>query len=162
MNRIPATAFALVLAAAIMAGGTSAAQLYRWVDDKGNVEWRDTPPPPTATQVERRKVTPNTIETSSPSFALQQAMKNHPVVLWTFDCGEPCSKAAAHLARRGIPHAARNSQKEPEALQKATGRLEVPVLLVGSQQIKGYLEADWDAALDRAGYPRTPSAAAKK
>jgi hypothetical protein len=124
------------------------------VDEKGNVEWRDTPPPATAKHVEQRKVTANLIETSSPSFALQQAMKSHPVTLWTFDCGEPCARAAAHLARRGIPHVARNSQKEPEALQKATGGLEVPVLLVGSQKYKGYLEDNWDAALDGAGYPR--------
>jgi hypothetical protein len=31
----------------------------------------------------------------------------------------------------------------------------VPVLLVGTKQLKGYLESDWDAALDSAGYPKT-------
>jgi hypothetical protein len=135
MTSVAATALVLALAATFSAGAVSGAQLYRWVDDNGNVEWRDTPPPATAKHVEQRRVSGNTIETSSPSFALQQAMKSHPVTLWTFDCGEPCSKAAAHLVRRSIPHVARNSQKEPEALQKATCGLEVPVLLVGSRQI---------------------------
>jgi len=31
----------------------------------------------------------------------------------------------------------------------------VPVLYVGSNRIKGYLEGEWDSALDIAGYPRT-------
>ena len=88
-------------------------------------------------------------------YSVQQAVKNFPVTLWVFDCGEPCNKARAHLARRGVPHTERNAQKEGEALKKLTGGLEVPVLIVGSRQLKGYLESDWDAALDSGGYPRT-------
>ena len=148
-----------VAAAAIMltfaVGSLPAAQLYRWVDEKGHVEWRDTPPPPTAKHVEQRKVTGNTIETSTLPYSVQQAMKAHPVTLWTFDCGDACSRAATHLARRGVPHTVRDAQKEPDALQKSTGALDVPVLVVGSQQLKGYLETTWDEALDKAGYPRT-------
>jgi hypothetical protein len=30
------------------------------------------------------------------------------------------------------------------------------VLFVGSQQLTGYLESSWDAALDEAGYPNAP------
>ena len=67
---------------------------------------------------------------------------------WTFDCGDPCKQANAHLAKRGIPHTVRYANKEPEALKKLTGGTEVPVLLVGSTQLKGYLETNWDAALD--------------
>jgi len=40
--------------------------------------------------------------------------------------------------------------------QVQMGIFDVPVLLVGSKQIKGYLDTEWDAALDAAGYPRTP------
>ena len=163
MKPIPRSAFALALAATFLTvSALPAAQLYRWVDDKGNVEWRDTPPPANARQVEQRKITPNTIETSTLPYSVQQAMKNHPVTLWTYDCGEPCAMASAHLARRGIPHTVRNPQKEPDALKKATGGLEVPVLFVGSQQMKGYLESSWDAALDAAGYSRTPPPGMKR
>lgn len=144
------------LALSLATGSLSAAQLYRWVDDKGRVEWRDTPPPSTARNVEQRTVTGNTIDTSAIPFSVQQAMKSHPVTLWAFDCGEHCTNARAHLARRGVPHTERNAQKDFDALQKATGSTEVPVLIVGSVQIKGYLESSWDAALDTAGYPRTP------
>ena len=151
MNVILVTALALALAA----GSTAAAQLYRWVDDKGNVEWRDTPPPSTAKKVEQRTMTGNTIETSNMPYSMQQAVKNHPVTLWTFDCGPPCKLANDYLAKRGIPHTVRYSNKEPEVLKKLSGGTEVPILLVGSTQLKGFLETAWDTALDNAGYPRT-------
>ena len=68
----------------------------------------------------------------------------------------PCTSARNHLAKRGVPYTERNASREQDALKKLTGSLEVPVLVVGSQTLKGYLDSDWDAALDSAGYPRTP------
>jgi glutaredoxin len=158
MNKSVILAVALSLAAA-QAG---AAQLYRWVDEKGNVEWRDTPPPPSAKKVEQRKLGVSTIQTSELPYSVQQAIKNHPVTLWITDCGDVCTRARAHLNRRGVPHTERNAQAEIEAFKKVTGGgLEVPLLVVGSRQVKGYLEGDWDAALDAAGYPKTPVAGFK-
>ena len=152
-------AFPLPVAIALVciSAHAAAAQLYRWVDENGRVEWRDTPPPAHAKQVERRDVTANTIETSSLSYSVQQAMKKHPVTLWAYDCGDPCTQARAHLAKRGVPYTERNPQKEAEAMKKATGGNDVPVLFVGTTQLKGYLDSTWDAALDTAGYPRTAS-----
>ena len=146
----------------ILIAPLGAAQLYRWVDEKGNVEWRDTPPPTTARKVEQRKLGVSVIQTSELPYSLQQAVKNHPVTLWTTDCGEVCNRAQGHLNRRGVPHTARNPQAEREDFKKASGgSLEVPLLLVGSRQIKGYLESEWDAALDAAGYPQTAVAGFK-
>src|SRR5438309_6693312 len=96
----------------------SAAQLYKWTDEKGNVEWRDTPPPPNAKKVEQRNMGGNTIETSTVPYAVQQAVKNNPVTLWAFDCGAPCSDARNHLTRRGIPYTERNAQANVDALKK--------------------------------------------
>jgi glutaredoxin len=138
-----------------------AAQLYRWVDDKGNVEWRDTPPPANAKKVEQRNMGGNTIQTSTMSYSLQQAVKNHPVTLWAFDCGPPCSDARALLARRGIPYTEKNAQSNNDALKKLTGGAEVPVLVVGAKHLKGYLESEWDATLDAAGYPKSAMPGAK-
>ncbi|HUP93673.1 MAG TPA: glutaredoxin family protein [Burkholderiales bacterium] len=140
----------------LLAMQLGAAQLYRWVDEQGRVEWRDTPPPPNAKNVQQRNMSGNTIETSTLPYSLQQAIKNFPVTLWTFDCGDPCTKARAHLARRGIPYSQHDAQKESDALKKLSGSLQAPLLVVGSKQVRGYLEGEWDAALDAAGYPRTP------
>jgi glutaredoxin len=145
----------LALALAVTAAPVGAAQLYRWVDENGRVEWRDTPPPANAKQVEQRNVGGNTIQTSTLPYSVQQAVKNFPVTLWAYDCGEHCAAARNHLARRGVPYTERSSQKEGDALKKLTGSTDVPVLVVGSTVVRGYLESSWDAALDTAGYPRT-------
>jgi hypothetical protein len=136
-------------------GAFAAAQLYRWVDDKGNVEYRDTPPPKNAKKVEERRVVTSTIETSAPSYAVQQAMKNFPVTLWAYDCGDPCANARAHLAKRGVPYTEKDPKPDLKAFEKLTGGNGVPVLFVGSTKLTGYLQGEWDNALDAAGYPRT-------
>jgi hypothetical protein len=136
-----------------------AAQLYRWVDDKGRVEWRDTPPPANAKakKVEQRTIGGGSIETSTLPYGLQQAVRNFPVTLYINNCGEACDKARAHLTRRGVPFTQKNPQDDIDTHKKLTdGGMEVPLLFVGRDRLKGYLETSWDTALDAAGYLRQP------
>jgi len=105
MNRI-----VFLIALLLAAGTVQAAQLYRWVDDKGRVEWRDTPPPANAKKVERRTVGGSVIETTELPFSVQQAAKNFPLTLFITDCGDGCTKARAHLNRRGLPFTEKNSR----------------------------------------------------
>jgi hypothetical protein len=134
-----------------------AAQLYRWVDDKGNVEWRDTPPPASAPakKVEQRRMGDNVAPADEVPYSVQLAMKNHPVTLWATDCGPVCAGARAHLNRRGIPFTDKNPQSDYEAFRKISPDGSVPLLQVGSSRLKGYLESEWDSTLDYAGYPRS-------
>ena len=153
------------LLAVFMLAATSAlvaAQLYRWVDEKGNVEYRDSPPPKGAKKVEERKIGGNTIETSSPSYSAQQAARDFPVTLWAYDCGDPCKNARALLARRGVPFKEKDPKEDLKAFEKLTGGNGVPVLYVGTTKLVGYLESDWENALDVAGYPKTAAAAGLK
>lgn len=149
----------IVLGALLLASSSAlfAAQLYRWVDERGNVEYRDTPPPASAKKVEQLRSSGRAVETETSSlpFSVQQAARNFPVTLWNSNCGAPCDQARAHLARRGVPHTEKDPQSDIEAFKKLTGGLDVPVLYVGSTRIKGYLDSEWDSALDIAGYPRT-------
>ena len=155
MNRI-----VFLIALLLAAGTVQAAQLYRWVDDKGRVEWRDTPPPANAKKVERRTVGGSVIETNELPFSVQRAMRDFPLTFYVTDCGESCSKARAHLNRRGLPYTEKNPQDDIEAYKKLTnGRLEVPLLFVGREALKGYHEETWEAALDGAGYPRSVAGA---
>src|SRR5688572_29782283 len=105
---------AALLAALLVAfsGAAAGAQLYRWVDDKGRVEWRDTPPPAEAKNVEQRTLSGNTIQSSTLPYSLQLAVKKHPVTLWAFDCGAPCTTARSHLVRRGVPYTERSPTRE--------------------------------------------------
>ena len=152
----------VLLFAAVCMASANAAQLYRWVDNKGNVEWRDTPPPTTAKKVEQRKIGDNVISTSEVPYSVQLAVKNHPVTFWaSADCGDPCATARAHLNRRGTPFTERIPQEDIEAYKKLSGGVEVPYLQVGAIRLKGYLETEYDSTLDSAGYPRTAVITAK-
>ncbi len=149
----------------LMAASAGAAQLYRWVDSKGNVEWRDTPPPASVPQknIQQRRIGDNVISTSEAPYSLQLAMKNYPVTFWAAtDCGNPCAAAREHLNRRGTPYTEKNVQEDIAAFQKLSGGLEVPYLQVGTFRVKGYLDSDYDNALDSAGYPRTAIAIRQK
>src|SRR5262245_41626208 len=138
----------LMVMLTVAAGSLVAAQLYRWVDDKGNVEYRDTPPPKDAKKVEERRMGGNTIQTSTPSYSAQQAAKNFPVVLWAYDCGDPCNNARALLARRGVPYQERDPKQDLKAFEKLTGSTGVPVLYVGPTRVVGFLESQWETTLD--------------
>jgi len=133
--------------------------MYKWVDAQGRVQYTDTPPPPNAKKVEEHRIVPNTIQTGSAPFAVQDAAKRNPVTVWMNECGDLCNRARDYLAKRGVPHAVRNParQDEQEAWKKISGGdNSVPLLIVGSlQTLKGFDEAQWDTALSKAGYPRS-------
>jgi len=151
------TRIVFLLAVLLAAIPAQAAQLYRWVDDKGRVEWRDTPPPATAKNVERRTIGGSVIETSTLPYGLQQAVRNFPVTLYVSNCGSGCDSARAHLVRRGVPFTQKNPQDDVDGYRKLTnGGMEVPLLFVGTERLKGYEAGSWDSALDAAGYLRQP------
>jgi hypothetical protein len=155
----------LLCALLFLASAAHAAQLYRWVDSKGNVEWRDTPPPATtpAKNVEQRRIGGNVIETGEAPYSVQLAAKNHPVTFCSStDCGKACEGARAHLARRGVPHTEKNPTTDLEGFKKVSPASEVPILQVGAITLKGYLESEWDSTLDAAGYPRSAPAGKPK
>ena len=137
-----------------------AAEMYRWVDKDGKVHYTDSPPPASARKVEEKNLGGNSsVSGGDLPYATRVAAKNFPVTLFVSNCGEPCTQAKQHLAKRGIPYTPKNpasNEADAEALRKLVGSPQVPVLVVGkSSPLKGYDANAWDAALDAAGYPRS-------
>ena len=152
----------VALAALTTATGVLAqAQVYRYTDTDGRVVYSDRAPPSTAKNVQQKRLGANFIESSEPSIAAQQAAERYPVTLFTFDCGEVCQNAEGLLNKRGVPFAVVNVQTDEQGrarLKTISGDDQAPVLAVGDQLIaKGYNEARWQAMLDQAGYPKTPT-----
>jgi glutaredoxin len=148
-----------------IAASAHGADMYRWVDEKGVVNYTTYPPPANIKNVEEKKFGGGTTQTGNFSYSLQLAIKNFPITLYVTDCGELCVNARAHLARRGIPYAEKNPQKpeETDEFKKLTGgSMQVPLLVVGRlTTVKGYQASEWDAALDLAGYPSSAPPGAK-
>jgi glutaredoxin len=158
-------AFVILMAIAALAHG---AEMYRWVDEKGVVNYTPYPPPPNIRKVEPKKLGDSGKAPAAPAapYSVQLAAKNFPVTFYsTAACGEPCKNGRALLDKRGVPYAEKDpsnpaSPQEFEEFKKMTGGSpQVPILIVGQlRTVKGFLAAEWDAALDAAGYPTSAPA----
>ncbi len=62
--------------AILLATATVAAQVYKWVDKDGQVQYSDTPPPPGATKAEAKKVDTGSVAPASTAPTLETRAKN--------------------------------------------------------------------------------------
>jgi glutaredoxin len=142
---------------AVASAPLAAAQLYQWKDAQGRTVYSDQPPPPSIRNAQQKSFKGNLIEVGE-SYAVKTAREKHPITLYASACGAPCDQARQLLSERGVPFSNKDPQASPEAqaeLQKLTGRSSVPVLVVGSNKIEGFETGQWQAMLDRAGYPKS-------
>jgi glutaredoxin len=144
----------LCLFACLPAHLPAAAQVYKWTDAQGTVHYGDTPPQQRATQLE--PAAPAEAAQAKLPYELARAVKLHPVTLYTTaDCGG-CDQGRALLRARGIPYTEKTvaTDADKEQLRQLTGKLELPLLVVGSRKIAGFQDAAWQDALNTAAYPR--------
>ena len=143
---------ALLLAAVVLAAH---GQQYRWTDQRGRVQYSDTPPPPGASNVEKKNFKGNAVGTQ-PSYALGRAVREAPVKLYTHPiCKEACQVARDVLHRRGVPFSeiVASDPAKADELKALSGGDAVPVLVVGYHVEKTVSAEAYNRALDVAGYP---------
>lgn len=157
----PATLFILLavsgLAGSFFSPSSQAQQVYRSVDADGKVTFSDQPPP----SASNAKVSTSTASSASSAasaalpFELRQVASKYPVTLYTSENCAPCGAGRSLLTSRGIPFAEKTviSNNDIQALQRLSGDTALPFLTIGSQQIKGFSDAEWTQFLNAAGYP---------
>ena len=144
-----------------LAGAALAQTTYRWVDRDGGVHYSDDPPPAEARNAQQKTLGDNVIESGGLPFAVRYAAERFPVTLYTTsDCADLCRSGRELLKRRGVPFTEKvvHTKADSDALGQALGGdadPQVPSLTVGRSFAKGYLEAQWNALLDAAGYPKS-------
>ncbi len=143
-----------VAAALVLASASAGAQMYKWTDAKGTVHYTDTPPPANA-RVGNVKAAASSVQTGALPYQLAQAVRRHPVRLYTTPGCTPCDEARAYLNKRGIPYAEKTVRTDVDAasLRAAGGSGSAPFLLVGTVKSNGFDRAGLAAALTAAGYP---------
>ena len=73
------------------------AQPYRWIDEKGRVQYSDTPPPAGAKGVQKKRLQDNAVGGQG-SYELDKAMRESPVTLYSHpDCKQQCQIARREL-----------------------------------------------------------------
>ncbi len=133
--------------------------LYRIVGPDGRITFSDKPPAtPTA------KVTPLSADgkdtgaaNASLPYELRQVASRYPVTLFTGKECAPCDEGRTLLRSRGIPFTEKtiNSNEDAESLKRLADTTSLPLLTIGSQQIKGYSSPEWTQYLNAAGYPES-------
>ncbi|VTU37051.1 glutaredoxin-like protein, YruB-family [Variovorax sp. PBS-H4] len=150
--RLAGAALLLLLAA----GAALAQPVYRHVDKNGRVTFSDQPPAANAPAVAPRGSGEGGAGPALP-YELRQVAQRYPVTIYTSDeCG-PCGAGRSLLVTRGVPFEERTvkSSEDIEALQRLSGQNSLPLLTIGSQQLKGFSDAQWSQYLDAAGYPKS-------
>ncbi|SET82770.1 glutaredoxin family protein [Variovorax sp. OV084] len=147
------------LALVLVATGAMAQQVYRQVDKNGKVTFSDRAPTASTEPASASQGGSTTPANAGLPYELRQVAQRYPVTLYSSDeCG-PCSTARSLLITRGIPFEERTvkSNEEIEALQRLSSQSSLPLLTIGSQQLKGFSDVEWSQYLDAAGYPKSNS-----
>ena len=147
------------LALLLVAAGAMAQPIYRNVDKNGKVTFSDRAPAASTEPAAAPQGASAPANTAGLPYELRQVAQRYPVTLYTSEDCAPCSAARTLLTTRGIPFDERTvkSNEEIEALQRLSSQSSLPLLTIGSQQLKGYADNEWSQYLDAAGYPKSNS-----
>lgn len=149
----------IIAACALFAGATAisvAQPVYRIVGPDGKVTFSDKPPAESKAKVTTAaSASGSSVANASLPFQLRQVAQKYPVTLYTGENCGPCQSARALLITRGVPFAEKTvtTAEDSQALQRLSGENFLPFATLGSQQLKGFSDAEWTQYLNAAGYP---------
>jgi hypothetical protein len=141
----------------LLAANVQAEEYYRSINESGKVQYGDAPAKDAA---DIEKINPKAVPSADDSlpYETRRASSKFPVTLYIGDgCGKGCNQAHDFLINRGIPFTEINlvTADEITAFKKASGGNQIPVMHIGADWITGFLENQWNKALDAAGYPKS-------
>ena len=147
------------LALLLVAAGAMAQPIYRNVDKNGKVTFSDRAPTASTEPAAGPQAGIVPPANAGLPYELRQVAQRYPVTLYTGEECAPCGAARSLLTTRGIPFEERTvkSNQDVEALQRLSSQASLPLLTIGSQQLKGFSDTEWSQYLDAAGYPKSNS-----
>jgi glutaredoxin len=150
----------ILLALMIYLCATAAAEMYKWVDDKGEMHISDSPPPAAKPPGEIRIYKDsdgNSLDTAPapvrkkeeliPSF---ERKKKADVVLYTTSWCPYCQKARDYLRSRGIDFIEYDVENDKEAAirkKHLDNRGGVPFAIINGRPIRGFSASAYEKAL---------------
>jgi glutaredoxin-like YruB-family protein len=144
------------------------AEMYQWVDDKGVVTFKDTPPPalkkhakvktysdsdfapaPPYQPAPKARTDNSTKAASSPSSPKKVRFTGTVEMYITDWCGY-CKKAQKYLTAKGIPYVTYDIEKDSaaERRHKELGGRGVPLIIIGSNKMSGFSPESLDYYLN--------------
>ena len=139
---------------------TSGAEMYKWVDDKGEMHISDSPPPAAKSpgdikvykdskedSLDAAPAPPRKKEESRPSY---ETKKRAELVLYTTSWCPYCRKARDYLRSRGIDFVEYDIEKDREAAtrkRQLDNRGGVPFAIINGRSISGFSASAYERAL---------------
>lgn len=130
--------------------------LYKWVDENGNVIYQDTPPPSGVNFEKQTHIDSSTVLRESVGINLDAAARENPVTLYSIEACDTCDLVRQYLEKNAIPFVEKDVQDDvslQQELQEKTGQLSVPTVIIGDLSIDGYSKFALHQALIDKGYP---------
>jgi glutaredoxin len=150
----------ILLALTIYFPPTAAAEMYKWVDDKGEMHISDSPPPAakspgeikvyTDSQEDSLDTAPASARKKEESRPSVERKKKTEVVLYTTSWCPYCRKARDYLRSRGIDFVEYDIEKDREAAarkRQLDNRGGVPFAIINGRSISGFSASAYDRAL---------------
>ncbi len=139
---------------------TAAAEIYKWVDDKGEMHISDSPPPAAKSpgdikvykdtqgdSVDTAPAPARKKDESRPSF---ERKKKADAVLYTTSWCPYCRKARDYLRSRGIDFTEYDIEKDKEAAirkKQLDNRGGVPFAIINGRSVRGFSASAYERAL---------------
>jgi glutaredoxin len=119
------------------------AEIYRWVDENGKTHISDKPPVNTEAELVKLNIKSYTDTSVSDSSV---TVKDKVVMYSTSTCPY-CIKAKRYFRKNNIPFEERDINKSKQARRefKELGGRGVPLILVGSKQMRGFSESGFES-----------------
>lgn len=130
--------FVLITGLILFSGVSVNAEIYKWVDDKGNVHFTDNPPG--NKQAEQVEVKVNTYTAVEITPLIERLGKTDKVVIYTTEACGYCKKAIKYFKKNNIAYVSYDVNKSRTGkidykLLRGTG---VPIIIVGSKRMNGF------------------------
>ncbi len=134
----------------LVASPVSHGQLFKWVDEQGNVHYGDSPPEHANLKRITGKVSSYT-SVSVEAFEydpgnITERKETKSVVMYSTSWCGYCKKAALHFRKNNIPfteYDIEKSEKAAKEYKKLNGR-GVPIILIGDQRMNGFSAGSFD------------------
>ena len=146
---ISAMKYLVLLTTLLLVVGSSFAEIYRWVDEEGQVHFSDQKPDNEnfkEVQIEDKVGSYQDISYSTyKPEATKTSSKNEVVMLSASWCGY-CKKAETYFKKNKVRYTSYDIEKSSKGkrLYKQLGARGVPVILVGTKRMNGFSESGFE------------------
>ncbi len=132
------------LVALLLSSMVANAEFYKWVDDKGNVHFTDTPPK--GEKAEELELKINTYSAVEITPLVERLGRKNKVVMYSATWCGICKKAKRYFKTKKIPYVIYDVEKSYSGKRdfKLLKGKSVPIIIVGNKRMNGFTVARFD------------------